>query len=89
MSRADRCPVYGQLPRLITLVRLVRSDSIEPYVEEVRRVICETCPMGGADHCERREHLDCALDLYLPLIVQTIEECLRIGEKTPAQRGRN
>jgi hypothetical protein len=79
------CPILPRLPELMKIVRTTHSEAIGPYLDAVRSVICDQCLMGSAEHCLPREHLECALDLYLPLIVDAIEEGLGI---TPKARDR-
>ena len=78
------CPVFGRLTELMTIVRLINDDAVHPYLDAVRQVICARCSMGNAEHCQRRDHLECALELYPSLIVETIEESLRIPQARPA-----
>jgi hypothetical protein len=71
------CQVEQHLPELLKLVSGVTSDRIGDYVERVRRNVCTICDQGNADACEVRSQVDCALDRYLVLVVEAIEEVER------------
>ncbi len=74
----EECPITLHLPRLVEVVRTVHSDQMKAYVEKVRQDICTTCqsalsPLG---QCDVRDAGHCALDAYLLLVVQTIDDFL-------------
>ena len=78
----NECPITSHLPRLVEVVRSVHSDLMEDYVERVRQDICSNCesalsPLGK---CDVRNEGHCALNAYLLLIVQIIDDFL--AEKT-------
>lgn len=79
------CPITLHLPRLVEVVRSIHSGQMEDYLQKVRQEICTTCesalsPLG---HCDVRNSGHCALDAYLLLIVQIIDDFL--AEKAQAQ----
>ena len=72
------CQVEQHLPALLKLVSGVTSDRIGDYVERLRRNVCAICDQGNEDGtCEVRSRVDCALDRYLVLVVEAIEEAER------------
>lgn len=68
------CALNRYLPEIVRIVNTVKSDSLDEYVLRLRSVICVTCKENDQGVCRLRNELDCALDRYYPLIVQTIEE---------------
>jgi hypothetical protein len=53
----------------------VQSDDIHPYIEAIRRNVCSVCQdQAGDGTCETRRQVQCALDAYLLLVVDAIEE---------------
>ncbi len=69
------CALRSRFPQIIETVNAVFSQSVEPYVDELRKRVCALCteqtPEGT---CALRDETECALDRYFPLIVQVIEE---------------
>lgn len=73
------CGVESHLDQMINIVKTVQSDRVEDYVNVVRTHICEHCEGQGEDgNCMYRRELDCALDRYLPLVIDAIEEIERL-----------
>ena len=51
------------------------SDDIRDYIRAIREQVCSVCQEQTADgECETRRQVQCALDAYLLLIVDAIEE---------------
>lgn len=73
---ADRpCSLFKNLDQIVEIVRGTHSRQIDPYVTVLRNQVCAACHYED-DHgaCPCRNDLDCALDTYYPLIVDTIEQ---------------
>ena len=69
------CVLEAHLPRIVEAILPIESDRMDDYVEAIRAQVCEPCPHQDADgHCELRGDGECALDAYLPLVVDAIEE---------------
>lgn len=69
------CALFANLATIVDIVRTEEAVSVGPYVDAVRRRICATCrheDQNGA--CSMRAGLDCALDTYLPLIIDEVEQ---------------
>lgn len=70
----EGCAVFRFLPQMIGLARGVRELGIEPYAKLVRQNICPNCRNQRPDgSCTVRDSLFCALDRYLPLVLEAIE----------------
>ena len=53
----------------------MQSDDVGPYIEAIRRNVCSVCNEQAPDgSCETRQMVQCALDAYLLLVVDAIEE---------------
>ena len=74
-----RCPLFEHLDEVIQIVGSTQEEAIEPYVDRLRQVICSHCQMNDSGHCAKRDNLECALDMYLPLVVEIIESELKRG----------
>ncbi len=72
------CSVFKNLPDIVAIVHDTHSRRIDPYVTVLRDQVCSACHYED-DHgsCPCREDVDCALDTYYPLIVDTVEQELR------------
>ncbi len=71
----DQCIIKRFLPKIVDAVSCVKSDTIDPYIEEIRRKVCTQCEYIKPDgSCDVKERADCCLDRYLVLIVRAIEE---------------
>ena len=53
----------------------VKSDDIQQYIDAIRHRVCSVCAdQAGDGSCETRQQVRCALDAYLLLVVDAIEE---------------
>jgi hypothetical protein len=56
-------------------IQSVKSDDIQQYIDAIRRNVCAVCADQARDgSCETRQQVQCALDAYLLLVVDAIEE---------------
>ncbi len=71
----EHCALRRFFPEIVKMVRSIRSDDIDDYVIAQRMLICSKCTHQSADGtCKLRQQLDCCLDRYLVLVINTIEE---------------
>jgi hypothetical protein len=69
------CALFRLFPQVAQAVQSVDSDDIQPYIDAIRRNVCSVCADRAADQsCETRQQVRCALDAYLLLVVDAIEE---------------
>ncbi|MBI3316314.1 MAG: hypothetical protein HYZ87_05000 [Candidatus Omnitrophica bacterium] len=70
------CAVFRYLKDLVEIAFELHERKVEPYAQAVRQRLCLTCKNSSADgeKCGVRECLDCALDRYLPLVLEAIEK---------------
>ena len=75
IAPGHECAVKTHFPQIIESVNSVFSQSVEPYVEQLRKKVCAVCTSQSSEGaCRLRDETECALDRYFPLIVQVIEE---------------
>ncbi len=75
LEQPSSCALFRLFPQVAEAVQSVKSDDINPYVEAIRRKVCSICSdQAGDGSCETRQQVQCALDAYLLLVVDAIEE---------------
>ena len=74
LAGAAGCAVKRFFPQVVAAVRSVYSVAMEPYEAALREKVCSGCVQLQGGKCLTRDHVDCALDRYLPMIVQAVEE---------------
>jgi hypothetical protein len=75
LAEPERCALFRLFPLVAQAIDSVRSDDINDYVEAIRRNVCRVCVQQAGDgSCETRQQVRCALDAYLLLVVDAIEE---------------
>lgn len=69
------CGLSAHFPRIVETVLSVKSDTMDPYIDALRKNVCANCMHQSPDGtCLFRSNVDCGLDRYFPLIVVAIEE---------------
>ena len=69
------CALFRLFPQVAQAIQSVNSDDIRPYIDAIRRNVCSVCQEQAQDGtCETRRQVQCALDAYLLLVVDAIEE---------------
>jgi hypothetical protein len=75
LETPSSCALFRLFPQVALAIQSVRSDDIRPYIEAIRRNVCSVCEeQAGDGTCETRRQVQCALDAYLLLVVDAIEE---------------
>jgi hypothetical protein len=76
------CTLMQKIPEAVEAVSRIDSPYLEPYIQSLRKKVCEQCLLRDANgECGPRDTDRCMLDSYLPLVVEVIEEYF--GEKVP------
>ena len=71
----SQCALFRLFPEVARAIQSVQSNDITEYVDAIRHRVCSICVTQAADgSCETREQVQCALDAYLLLVVDAIEE---------------
>ena len=69
------CALFRLFPEVAQAVTATQSDDIRDYIAAIRHRVCSVCRDELADgSCENRDQVQCALDAYLMLVVDAIEE---------------
>ena len=85
LEQPGRCALFRMFPQVALAVQSTHSDDIRDYVQAIRDQVCAVCQEQAADgSCETRENIACALDAYLLLIVDAIEEATGRKFERPA-----
>jgi len=75
LEEPSACALFRLFPQVALAIQSVESDDIGPYIEAIRRNVCSVCNDQAPDgSCQTRQMVQCALDAYLLLVVDTIEE---------------
>ena len=75
LEKPSSCSLFQLFPQVAKAIQSVKSDDIQPYIEAIRRNVCSACMDQEPDgSCESRRQVRCALDAYLLLVVDAIEE---------------
>jgi len=75
LESPSSCALFRLFPQVAQAIQSVSSDDIHQYIEAIRQNVCSVCADRASDgSCETREQVRCALDAYLLLIVDAIEE---------------
>ena len=75
---AAHCALDLHLPRIVEAVLDVRARRDDAYAAAIEARVCGQCPdRDGLGLCQLRRDGRCALAVYLPLIVEAIEEVER------------
>jgi len=67
--------IRDKICKVAQAIQSVKSDDIQQYLDAIRRNVCAVCADQASDQsCETRLQVQCALDAYLLLVVDAIEE---------------
>ena len=75
------CPLRAYLPEILDVVNSIYSHSLAPYEELLRNRVCGLCAnLSATGQCVLPSNKRCALDHFLPLVVQVIEDT-QLGQR--------
>jgi len=75
LEQPSACALFRLFPQVANAIQSVHSDDITDYIQSIRQGVCSVChDQAGDGTCETRSQVQCALDAYLLLIVDVIEE---------------
>ncbi len=73
LTKNELCAVEYFLPRILEAVHSVENHDMDEYIEALREKVCKYCKTAESEEsCHLREDVNCSLDRYFPLIVETI-----------------
>lgn len=71
----ELCCVFSHLDNMLKAVLATDDSDMRPYIRMTRQVVCSACDhQEPSGFCPRRAETLCALNNYLPLVVEAIEE---------------
>ena len=78
------CALFRLFPQVAQAIQSVDSNDIHQYIDAIRSNVCSVCREQARDgSCEVRQQVQCAIDAYLLLVVDAIEEATgRTFDKT-------
>ncbi|MCF8260759.1 MAG: hypothetical protein K9J12_08295 [Melioribacteraceae bacterium] len=75
LNEKEICAVEHFLPKIVESVQSIESDDIYDYYQELKATVCKECrTQEDNGNCYLRDDVNCSLDRYFPLIVETIQE---------------
>lgn len=75
LEEPSSCALFSLFPQVAQAIQSVHSEDIHDYIQAIRQQVCSVCLDQAADgSCETRQQVQCALDAYLLLVVDAIEE---------------
>jgi hypothetical protein len=75
LEEPSSCALFRLFPQVAQAIQSVKSDDIQEYLDAIRSNVCSVCADRAKDgSCETRQEVRCALDAYLLLVVDAIEE---------------
>jgi len=89
LEEPSACALFRLFPEVAKAIQSVQSEDINDYIQAIRQGVCSACTEQLPDGtCEARNQVQCALDAYLLLIVDVIEEAtgktfIRTGAGSP------
>ena len=75
LTGEEECGLTLYFPKIVEAILSVQSQKPEAYVEALRNNVCASCRHHSPDGtCMIRQHVDCGLDRYFPMIVEVVED---------------
>ena len=75
LEEPDTCALFRLFPQVAEAIQSTHSDKIDDYIDAIRRNVCTVCTAQDSDGgCVPRQEVQCALEAYLLLVVEAIEE---------------
>ncbi len=71
------CSLFQLFPLVAQAIMATESEDIQPYLDAIHENVCSVCIDQRLDGtCPQREEARCALNAYLPQVVEAIEQAL-------------
>jgi hypothetical protein len=80
LEEPGKCSLFRMFPLVARAIQGTDSNDIQDYIHAIRQQVCSVCALGDPDGgCEERRRVQCALDAYLVLVVEAIEEATGVS----------
>lgn len=84
LDKPAECALFRLFAEVLIAVQTTHTDDIRDYIRAIRAKVCSRCELQAADGtCKTREEVRCALDAYLLLIVDAIDEAIGKFRRPP------
>ena len=71
----NTCALFRLFPQVALAVQSTDSNDIRDYIRAIREQVCSVCDEQASNgECESRKAVNCALDAYLLLVIDAIDE---------------
>jgi len=85
LEKPSTCALFELFPQVAKAIQSVTSEDINDYIAAIRQNVCGVCHEQSPDgSCETRQEVRCALDAYLLLVIDAIEEATGKAFQRPA-----
>jgi hypothetical protein len=75
LSEPADCALFRLFPQVAKAIQATKSKDIRDYIDAIRHNVCSVCASQDRQGtCDVRRQVQCALDSYLLLVVEVIEE---------------
>jgi len=75
LENPSTCALFRFFPQVALAIESVDKDDAQRYVGAIRRNVCSVCPSQDSEGwCETRRQVQCALDAYLLLVADAVQE---------------
>src|SRR3990170_626709 len=68
------CALSTMLPIVVETIRGFPDADSEHLHQALRDNVCKLCREDEKGNCKLRDEINCALDRYFPLVIETVEE---------------
>jgi hypothetical protein len=66
------CPLEVNFEAISKTIAAANKYSLESIARDVRGSVCPRCVYGTSERCAKRDSLECALERYMPVIVERV-----------------
>ncbi len=66
------CPLEAYFTEVSEAITMVGARPMQTIAQAVRSSVCPRCLYGTSEHCRKRDTLECALERYMPTIVERV-----------------
>lgn len=72
LPEGEICPLEAYFPIVVDVVLAGRGNSAGTLAAGLRARVCAQCSAGSEDTCRMRDSLECALERYMPQVIERI-----------------
>lgn len=72
LPEEDPCPLASSFPLVVEVILKEHGRPADVIAEALRARVCPRCSAGNARECRQRDALACALERYMPQIIERV-----------------